>query len=349
MEEKQFFIRTIEEALKGIGAEEIHWGNNDALAKTAPKSPFDGEIAFFLPRFRIRLSYRCVIKAGSGPRFLDDSLEESSQPVLYAAPFISEDFGSLLESKNISFLDEEGNILLLSKRFYFSKRATKTNTTLRRSDISPFDGKAEKSSLILRTLLREPPRFLTVREIAKTAGASLGQISNVRAFLKQRNWIEESPHGFRLLDPVSLLKEWAPVYQKTKIQGRKAAFFTTKKSGDVLAALSSMKGSWYLASYSAAERYHPMVLNPVMSIYADPSSYEAIIKSVPASPVLSGPNLIIQEARPSELSFAEKREEAFLVSPVEVILSLEGTGGRSEEALAPLYNDLINGKERSRT
>jgi len=348
MDEKQFEQKNAGEALETLGALEIVWKEDGISGGHELFKCNDGEISFILPRFKSRLSYVYAIKNNGEPRFFDPGLEKSPHPILYIAPFISKSFGSFLEGKNISFLDYEGNALLLGKKLYFSQRKTDRNTLITRKDTSAFSFKAEKSSLILRTLLNEPFRFFTVRDLAKDSEASLGQVSNVHSFLTRGGWIEKSPHGFRIHDSVSLLKAWAPIYQKTKNEGRKASFFTTYKRGDLMKVLSQIKG-WYLASYSAAERYHPMVLNPVTFLYVDRLSFEEVMKILPASPVQSGPNLLIQEASLSELSYSQISGGISLVSPVEVILSLEGTGGRSEEALTPFYEDFTHDKERSRT
>src|SRR5260370_861498 len=70
-----------------------------------------------------------------------------------------------------------------------------------------------KSARVLRVLFRDPRLTWRVTELAEAAGVSLGHVSNVRTALRDREWAEIVPEGFRLKSPDALLDAWKAVYE----------------------------------------------------------------------------------------------------------------------------------------
>jgi len=53
-----------------------------------------------------------------------------------------------------------------------------------------------------------PPKKWKVEELAKEAEVSLGQVSNVKKLLMDREWIRVDKTGFMMNEPEQLLGEW---------------------------------------------------------------------------------------------------------------------------------------------
>ena len=68
----------------------------------------------------------------------------------------------------------------------------------------------------MRTLLLEPKRGWKIEELAKTARVSLGQASNVKKLLEDREWLQRSDSGIRLIQPSKLIQEWSESYSYRK-------------------------------------------------------------------------------------------------------------------------------------
>ena len=107
---------------------------------------------------------------------------------VFVAPYISERSAEICKSSGIGYIDLSGNCRLDFDGTYIEIKGN-PNRFVRKSGLkSLFKPKAER---ILRVLLCEPERRWLAMELAEVADVSIGQVSNVRKLLLEREWIEE--------------------------------------------------------------------------------------------------------------------------------------------------------------
>ena len=140
----------------------------------------------------------CEVKPSGQPRHvragllqLRDSRRASRQERysdLHCAVPVTRSASSLQrEQCGVSYL--VGNARLVFDNVFIEKLVSSAPPAERRELKSLFK---PKSAQMQRTLLRDPKRAWRVVELAKSAGVSLGHVSNVRAALLSREWGQES-------------------------------------------------------------------------------------------------------------------------------------------------------------
>lgn len=92
-------------------------------------------------------------------------------------------------------------------------------------------------------------------ELAEVAGVSVGQVSNVRKTLLDREWAAVGPDGLRLTVPRALLDDWRdnyeapPAYQET--------YYTTLHGGELenrlRALIRANPGTMMLAGFHGCQ------------------------------------------------------------------------------------------------
>jgi len=336
---EELLIQLFEQALTDQGGFHISFSRS-------PNCEGEGHVSFDFPEHTDRhFSYFCIFKDVGEPRFFDLAVAKEMTTLIFA-PFISEEFSRTLEEKKISYIDSQGNCLFLGPSFFYSKRESNRANKAKRSLIDPLAPRSVKTSLILRCLLDQPNRFLTLRELANLSGASLGQTAQVRSFLSENHWVEDSRHGFRVSDPLSLLSAWAKVYQNKRDSGSDCLFFSVDSSGVLLEKLQKLyPNKLYLTSYTAAAYYYASVSQPVLYLGTQDIDLMQISRFFPAARVTTGANVVLEGLDEGESFLPVEKGHLRLVSPVQVILSLWGRGGRSDEAIAPLLEAFKNVKK----
>jgi outer membrane receptor protein involved in Fe transport len=117
---------------------------------------------------------------------------------------------------------------------------------------------APKAERILRVLLCNPGKKWKIKELAVESGVSLGQASNVKRILFDRELISGKRGEFSLTDPLTLLGEWAENYdyRKNVVQ----EFYSLKSVTDIendlyrgVAGLEGVAGAW---DWSAGVNYN---------------------------------------------------------------------------------------------
>lgn len=170
---------------------------------------------------------------------------------ILVAPYFSEEARALCRQAGIGYFDLAGNAGLDTSRV-FLELAGKPNPYQRERPLrTPFEGKAER---LVRALLLEPERRWTLRELARTAGISLGLASMVSAILADMGHVAKHRSGLSLLSPKALLEAWAQSYDL-----RRSAFCVYRSWADVsqiearLAGYPQAQGgAWALTLWSGA-------------------------------------------------------------------------------------------------
>ena len=146
------------------------------------------------------------------------------------------------------------------------------------------------------------PCFLTpnegwkLAELARTARVSLGQASNVKKLLEDREWLQRSIDGIRLVQPGKLIQEWSESYSFRKNKSRD--FYSTDEPPQIKARLATVCEdlglNYALAGFSAAARFAPSVrYQRVMAYVSD--RIDEVAQRVELKPVASGPNVTLFE------------------------------------------------------
>ncbi|MFC2055880.1 hypothetical protein ACFLV7_16535, partial [Chloroflexota bacterium] len=121
---------------------------------------------------------------------------------IFIAPYISPRSAAICLEADIGYIDFAGNCHLSFQNIYVHKEGKPNPYTNKRYLKSLYSPKAER---ILRVLLLSGPREWKVDQLAIEASVSLGQVSNIKKLLADREWIKSQAIGFALCEPYELL------------------------------------------------------------------------------------------------------------------------------------------------
>jgi hypothetical protein len=188
----------------------------------------EARLGEFTPNIVIKLSLSTgeqtiivEIKTSGQPRFAQEAVNQlfryrDESPGMYGvvlAPYISSHAASICERAGIGYADVAGNCRLVFGQAYIERSDWPNPAIVRRELRSLFTPKASR---IMSVLLADPRRSWKVLGLAKEARVSLGQASNVKKLLEDREWIESSTKGLRLSHPDELLAAWVTAYSFDK-------------------------------------------------------------------------------------------------------------------------------------
>jgi len=181
----------------------------------------EARLGEFTPDIVIKLSFPAGeqviivdIKNSGQPRFAREAANQlyryrEESPGMYGvflAPYISSLAASICEKAGIGYADLAGNCHLVFGQIYVERRDWPNPSIVKRELRSLFTPKASR---ILNVLLADSKRSWKVLDLAREARVSLGQASNVKKLLEDREWVERSTKGIRLSHPDKLLAAWA--------------------------------------------------------------------------------------------------------------------------------------------
>ena len=159
---------------------------------------YDGEVHFNVAGEPHRIIIEC--KSSGQPRYVRDAMAQLGPEIfkafeltrgLVVAPFISPASRELLAQSNIGWLDFAGNVRVAFPRLHLE---------IDKADRDPFATKRDQRSLFFPKSARLLPGLLhqshvswKVAELAEKAQVSIGQVSNVRRALIEREWAKLNP------------------------------------------------------------------------------------------------------------------------------------------------------------
>lgn len=287
----------------------------------------------------------CEVKSQAQPRQarqavleLKDYLAALGDPASYPvllAPYISPKSAEICREAGVGYADFAGNCYLVFGNVFIERSGVANPKVEKRGLRSIF---APKSARIIRLLLREPGRYWRVAELAEETGTSLGQVSNIRNALLDREWAAAGIDGLKLIRPFDLLNAWRNAYTKASVNRNR---YYSLKQGDDLedfiksALLDAGQGTHaLLASFSAARWLSPFARYPTLVFYADELGESILRERLQLEPVNKGENVIIE--RPSDDGiFADRIEVApglWCTGLAQTYLDLSATGERGAEA-----------------
>jgi len=177
---------------------------------------------------------------------------------IFLAPYISQKAGELFRKEGIGYLDLAGNCYICFDNVYIEQEGRPNVYKEKRDLRSLYSPKAER---VIRILLNNSGRGWKMGELAEEAQVSLGQVSNVKKLLMDREWIQVGSTGFILSEPEQLLKEWEENY--TFRRNRVLDFYSMKGpariEADLAAYCSRDKLQYALTGFSGAARLAPAV------------------------------------------------------------------------------------------
>lgn len=307
---------------------------------------YDGEAHFAIAGEPHRIVIEC--KPSGQPRYVRDAMSRLGPEIfrasgltrgLVVAPFISPASRLLLTQSNMGWLDLAGNARIVFPRFHLE---------INKADRDPFATKREQRSLffpksarLLKMLLHNPHLSWKVAELASQADVSVGQVSNVRRALIEREWAHaDTGEGFRLTQPDALLDSW-------RDDGLQAPSLVlrghTLKHGRALeTAIEAVfadpclrdESRVLLASHSVARRAAPYARVAGEFFYASPAGIALLKQYLEITPTDKGENVTI--FRPSDeglwretMDLAPKLQGT---GPIQTYLDLLSTGERGREA-----------------
>ncbi len=259
---------------------------------------------------------------------------------VFAAPYVSPAAADILGRENIGYVDLSGNCRLCFDRVYIRVEGRPNKFTQLRDLRSLYSPKAER---VLRALLLAPKRGWKVAELAKTACVSIGQASNVKKLLEDREWLQRDDDGIRLTQPSKLIQEWSENYSYRKNKARD--FYSTDELPQVEAKLATackdLGVDYALAGFSAAARLAPSVrYQRVMAYVSD--RIDRVVERVGLKPVTSGPNVTLFEPYDEGvLAGIRDVDDIRVTSPIQTYLDLREFRGRGEEAADAVLREVI--------
>jgi hypothetical protein len=266
-----------------------------------------------------------------------------SYPVLLA-PYISPDSAEICRQAGVGFVDFAGNCRLVFGQIFIERSGAANPKAEKRGLRSLFSPKAAR---IMRCLLREPRVIWRVKDLEERAGVSLGQVSNVRQALLDREWAQARSDGMLLTQADALLDAWRDAYEKRAV---KRSRYYTILHGDALekqikAALNAAGQGEHalLASFSAAQWLAPFARYSTQMFYADETGESILREWLQLEPVSKGENVIIE--RPADEGMLADRIEAapgvWSTGLVQTYLDLHAVGERGIEAAEHLRQTCI--------
>ena len=258
---------------------------------------------------------------------------------VFVAPYISDASAEICESNGIGYIDFSGNCRLDFDGTYIEIKGN-PNRFIRKSGLkSLFKPKAER---ILRALICEPERQWLALDLAESAEVSIGQVSNVRKLLLEREWIEDQKIGIKLTEPLQMLTTWVTEYQPERSTAYE--FYDMDSVGDIESAISSFcnrTGTRYaFTGFSGASRYAPFTTYRTVAVYMDISQEN--ITELPFKPVTSGANIRIISPYDDGIFYGTRNIRGRSVaSPEQCYLDLKDEKARGEEAADALLEQVL--------
>jgi len=259
---------------------------------------------------------------------------------VFMAPYISPKAAEICIKEEIGYVDLAGNCRLCFGQVYIQQEG-KPNLFAKKRDLrSLYSPKAER---VLRVLLNNPRRSWKIKDLANEAQVSLGQVSNVKKLLMDREWIQTETSGFALNEPRELLREWAENYSFRRNQVRD--YYSLKSVAEIesgLAEICNRKALKYaLTGFSGAARLSPAVRYQRAIAYVEQDD-EDLLSQLGLKRVSSGANLSLLSPYDSGVFYGSRVIDSIrIASPIQIYLDLSGFRGRGEEAANALLDQVI--------
>ena len=295
----------------------------------------------------------CAVLANGQPRHVRLALWELTHAIqrdcpdaipLLIAPFLSPASQALCNEHKVAFLDQQGNARLVFDGVFIERVTAGKPASVRRDLKSLFTPKAAQ---VLRLLLRDPWRPWRVTELAGKAEVSLGQVSNVRRGLLDREWATVTEEGLALKDPDALLDAWSEAY--AGLGGKKNSYYTTLHGKGLEDAFLELfrdqrdRPVVLLASFTAAKWLAPYGRIATHNLLSQPAELEHLHQTLALQPAVNGANVVVTMPAHEGVFLDAVHPSPGIVctSPVQTFLDLSAAGERGKEAAEHLRSKLL--------
>ena len=282
-------------------------------------------------------------------RFTNQALQQNDDACyMLMAPYISDSTAELLRSNNLSYMDLCGNCYILTKRMVIRFEGKSNKYVEKREKKHYLSKSSSAASAIIRTMLDDPDRYWKVKDLSEKSGKGLGTVSNVKSFLRDKDWLDEHDKGFRLKNISELLHEWSRDYHKTDSLVKEYYSF------DSIAETEKKISDWNMAhdndailgGFSAAARYAPVVRYNRVNVYVKEQSLYEFVKDNDLEPVQSGGNIIVTIPHDdTPCTFSKSVNNSLVTSPAQTIIDLLGMPNRGEEAALAIITKCYKGEK----
>lgn len=289
---------------------------------------------------RTPLKIAVEVRTNGEKRFVNMFLLMASQHCddvcyMFMAPYISESSAETIKNKRFSYMDLSGNCYILSDHIviHFSGNQNQYKKLERKRDY--FSKSASAASAVMRTMLEEPYARWRVKQLSELTDRAIGTISNVKKYLQDRDWIEETEQGFTLRNINDMLYAWAKEYHKKP--SRTIEYYSLNPISKIEAEIAQINfhctTKLVLAGFSAAARYAPTVRYKKVQVYVDYSELDAFVQQMNLQQVSSGGNVIVTIPHDeTPCMFTRIINGDIVTAPAQTVIDLLGDIGRGEEA-----------------
>ncbi len=265
---------------------------------------------------------------------------------IIVAPFLSAQSQEILRSEGLGWMDLAGNSRISFGGMHIEIEKTQRDPfTTKRAQQSLF---APKSARVLRAMMTNPGPW-KVTELSARAGVSLGQVSNVRRLLLDKEWAEVDPAGgLRLRQPGAVLDAWRDAVRPPEVAMRA---YTTLHGSELDSQMRELFGraqlagaQVLLAGHSVARRLAPFARISGEFFYADANGIELIKHHLRTSPADRGENITVFQV-PDDGLWAEalnRPQGMHSAGLVQTYLDLWSTGERGREAAEHFRRELLD-------
>lgn len=272
-------------------------------------------------------------------QFIQGMASDKHHSTVFAAPYITAKSAKLLKENGCSYMDLSGNCRISKPPLFILMEGKPNQFAKHEYDRNYFGRRSLAASVLLRTLLHDYNRVWKVQELATQSGKSLGAAANMKSFLVDHGWAEDSKQGFKLCQIEELLRTWAIEYHRHA--DRTIRCYSLDSSAEIERAICKWNrrhgGNAVLGGFSAAARYAPTVRYKKIIVYVEPQDVNEFMKDMELEQVTSGENVtIIIPHDDTPCLFANEIDDCVVTSPVQTILDLLSGVGRGEEAAASI-------------
>ena len=277
---------------------------------------------------------------GYGPRFANMFMKMVAQHdkedcYVFMAPYISEESAHAMKDGKYSYMDLSGNCHILTRRIFLYISGQANKFIVKREKKNYLSKSSGAASAIMRTMLNEPQRQWQVKALAWESEKAIGTVSNVKSFLRDREWIQETSSGFKPQNIKEMLYTWAKDYHKK--DARSYEFYSLEAVSELeqeIAAWSAPHDNGaLLGGFSAAARYAPTVRYKKVEVYVEPQFLDEFVRDFDLQSVSFGGNVIITIPHDkTPCMFSRVINGTLVTSPVQTVIDLLGNAGRGEEA-----------------
>ena len=259
---------------------------------------------------------------------------------VFVAPYISPAAAEICKQDEVGYLDLSGNCRICFDSIYVEQQGRPNLFAKKRDLRSLYSPKAER---VLRVLLNNPNKTWKTVELADEARVSLGQISNVKKLLLDREWVDVKKQGFLLIEPEQLLEGWKENYsfRRNKTRDLYSIKSTAETESDISEFCRRKKLTFAFTGFSGAARFAPSVRYNRAMAYVE-ETYEDMLTDLSLKEVSSGANVSLFTPYDDGVYYGSRDVNGSrVVSPVQAYLDATGFRGRGEEAAQALLDQVI--------